>query len=68
MDKIYTIELTGKQLRLLCNCIDERLNSNRMIASATKKNNSGENRSLKSLQRYFKNIKNNQKEISGTPS
>lgn len=63
METTYTIELTGKQIRLLMNCIDERVNSNGIISQHTGKNKSYENRSLRSLQRYLKNIKKNVKEI-----
>jgi len=62
--KTYMIELTGKQLVLLMNCIDERINSNGMISSHTGKSKSSENRTLRSLQRYMKNIKNPKKDIS----
>lgn len=57
MDQIYTLELTGKQLCLLMNCIDERVNSNNIISQHTGKSRSNENRSLRSLQRYMKNLK-----------
>lgn len=69
MENTYQIELTGKQLILLCNCIDERINSNNLIKNATQKNQQRENRSLRSLQRYFTNIKHPDKEKKkrGTP-
>lgn len=62
MENTYTIELTGKQLCLLMNCIDERINSNNQISSHTGKSKGCENRSLRSLQRYMRNIKNKDKE------
>lgn len=61
MDQMYTLELTGKQLCLLMNCIDERVNSNNMISQHTGKSRSNENRSLRSLYRYMKNLKKEQK-------
>ena len=58
MENTYTIELTGKQICLLMNCIDERINSNNLSSSPTGKSKGCENRSLRALQRYMKNIKN----------
>lgn len=63
----YTLDLTGKQLVMLMNCIDERINSNNIIGSSTRTNKSSENRSLRSLQRYMRNIKKNGQNESGTP-
>lgn len=63
MDDMYTIELTGKQLCLLMNCIDERINSNGIISQQTGRSKANENRTLRALQRYMKNIKKEQKEM-----
>lgn len=53
----YTVELTGKQIAMICNCIDERINSNHQISKYTGKSSNSENRSLLGLQRYLRNIK-----------
>lgn len=63
MEITYTVELTGKQICLLMNCIDERINSNGIITQHTGKSKGPENRSLRSLQRYLKHIKDIEKEM-----
>ncbi len=61
MENMYSIELTGKQLCLLMNCIDERMNSNLIITTHTGKSKNSENRTLRALHRYLKNIKSPEK-------
>lgn len=53
----YIVELTGKQIAMLCNCIDERITSNTQISHYTGRSKSSENRSLLGLQRYLKHVK-----------
>lgn len=57
MDKMYTIELSGKDISLLCDSITERINSNNEISKYTNKNLSCKNRSLNRLRRYLLSIK-----------
>lgn len=65
MNEVYTIELTGKEIALLCDCITERINSNDQISKYTNKNLSHKNRSLRGLHRYLRNIKKEKDEING---
>lgn len=63
MKNSYTVELTGKQIALLCNCIDERIKSNNQISKYTNQNLYHKNRTLLGLQRYLRNIKDNKHDV-----
>lgn len=54
--KTYTVELTGKEISLLCSCIDERIMSNNQISKYTNQNLNHKNRTLQSIQRHLRNI------------
>lgn len=54
----YLVELTGKQISMLCACIDERITNNNTIQSYTNQNMYSKNRSLRSLQKHLLYYKN----------